>query len=129
MLPVVKLRWRTRADVHLWVHADSDLLRVLQHILKNQETTLADLSALEAAVEANTDAEQSAIALITKIAADLAAAADDPAEVQALADRLNESAAALAAAVVANTPAGGVSPPPVVEPSPEVPAEPAPPAE
>ncbi len=63
----------------------------------------ADLDALSAQVQANTDVEQSAVLLIKGIADQLAAAKSDPAKVQALIDKLNASASALAAAVTENT--------------------------
>ncbi len=67
---------------------------------------MADLSGLTAQVKANTDVEASAITLLNGLAAQLAAAATDPAKVQDLANQLKTSADALAAAIVANTPAG-----------------------
>jgi hypothetical protein len=66
---------------------------------------MADLAALTTQVTANTDAEASAIQLITNIAAALKAAGTDPVAIAALATQLETSRAALAAAVVANTPA------------------------
>lgn len=70
-----------------------------------------ELDQLEAQVTKNTDVEQSAIVLIngiaaqvTKLAADLASAGVDNAKALALAVQLKNSADALAAAVVANTP-------------------------
>ena len=67
---------------------------------------MADLTALTTAVQNNTDAEQSAITLITQLAEQIQAAAGDQAAVDALATQLQDQAAALAAAVVANTPVG-----------------------
>lgn len=64
-----------------------------------------DLNALTASVQANTDAEQSAITLITQLADEIRANAGDQAAVDALATQLQDQAASLAAAVVANTPA------------------------
>ena len=63
-----------------------------------------DLTNLTAAVTADTDAENSAITLLTTLASQLEAAKADPAAVQAIADQLNANASKLAAAVVANTP-------------------------
>jgi hypothetical protein len=63
------------------------------------------LQALADQVKANTDVEQSAVTLITGLAAQIAAAANDPAQVAALAASLKSSADALSAAIVANTPA------------------------
>lgn len=63
------------------------------------------IAALTSQVQANTDAETSAVILIQGLAAQIAAVANDPAAVTALAAKLKTSADALAAAVVANTPA------------------------
>lgn len=71
-----------------------------------------DLTALEAEVAENTDAVASASSLLSTLAQELRDAAGDPAAVQALADRLDQNNAALAAAVTANTPqAPPVEPP------------------
>lgn len=56
--------------------------------------------------------EQSAITLIQGLAAQIAASANDPAAIQALAARLLASSTALAAAVTANTPSAPPSAPP-----------------
>ena len=64
-----------------------------------------DLANLQAQVQANTDVESSAITLIQGIAAQLAAAKNDPVRIQALSTQLKTSADALGAAIVANTPA------------------------
>jgi hypothetical protein len=66
---------------------------------------MADLTTLTAQVTANTDVEASAVILINGLAAQLLAAKNDPVAIQALADKLNASAASLAAAITANTPA------------------------
>ena len=71
---------------------------------------MADLSALTTEVQENADVTASAIVLINGIAAQLAAAASDPAAIAALADQLNTSANELAAAVAANTPAAVPAP-------------------
>jgi hypothetical protein len=69
------------------------------------------LAQAESAAKDNADAEDAAMSLLTALAkaiADLKAAGTDPATVariQALSDGLKAKAAALAAAVVANTPA------------------------
>lgn len=64
-----------------------------------------DLTALAAQVQANTNAKASAIIVLNRLAADFAACKNNPAEIQALSDQLKASSDALAAAVVANTPA------------------------
>ena len=66
---------------------------------------MADLSVLTAQVTANTDVEASAIQLLSNLSAALIAVKNDPVAIQALATQLKTSGDALAAAVVANTPA------------------------
>lgn len=78
--------------------------------------TLADLAAMEnrlmaelddltVQVKKNEEVEAAAVVLIQGIAAKLEAAKSDPIKIQALSNELKTSADALAAAVVANTPA------------------------
>jgi len=70
-----------------------------------QEQAMTDLTALTAEVERNTAVDQSAIALLTGLAAQIEALKTDPVALQALADTMKGSSDALAAAVLANTPA------------------------
>ena len=65
----------------------------------------AQLDALQAQVEQNTNLEASAVTLIEGLAAQIAAAANDPVQIAALSAKLQTSATALAAAITANTPA------------------------
>ena len=65
----------------------------------------SDLTTLQAQVEKNTTVEESAVTLITGLAAQIASLKNDPAALQALADSLNKSATDLSDAVAANTPA------------------------
>ena len=67
---------------------------------------MADLTVLTAQVTANSDVEASAIQLLNNLAALVIAAKTDPVAIQALADQLKASGDSLAAAIVANTPAG-----------------------
>lgn len=66
-----------------------------------------ELDALEAQVKATTDAEDSAIALLQGLAQKLQEAINsgNPARIQAVNDSLKAKTDALAAAIVANTPA------------------------
>lgn len=66
---------------------------------------MADLTQLTADVAADTTVDQSAITLIQGLAAQLAAAGTDPVALAALSTQLETNAAAIAAAVTANTPA------------------------
>jgi hypothetical protein len=97
-----------RLDV--FVHLDSDgkldqILAKLDQILKKEDTNLADLTTLQAEVANNTSVEQSAIALLQGLKAQLDAAGTDPVALKALSDQLASNDTALAAAVAANTPA------------------------
>jgi chromosome segregation ATPase len=101
-------------DLHVYFHnvPDLGLLARLDQIdakLASIQTqgaqAMADLTALTAEVERNTAVDQSAIALLTGLAAQIEALKTDPAALQTLADQLKGSSDALAAAVVANTPA------------------------
>lgn len=83
---------------------------------------MAAIDDLKAEVARNTTVEQSAVALMAGISAQLAAAiaSGDMTQVQAVADTLKANDDALAAAVAANTPAVAPASPvaPVVPPSP-----------
>lgn len=63
------------------------------------------VAALGTQVQANTSAEASAVTLIQNLAGLIQSNANNPAQITALAASLKTSADALAAAVVANTPA------------------------
>jgi hypothetical protein len=76
----------------------------LAAIQKGNIAMAASLASLQAQVQKTTDVEASAILLIQGIAAQLAAAKEDPAAIQALADSLKAKTDDLAAAIVANTP-------------------------
>jgi uncharacterized protein YigA (DUF484 family) len=81
------------------------IIILLKAILRKEHVMSQELEALSAQVQANEDLEASAITLIQGIAEQLAAAKEDPAKIQELADSLKASAANLSAAIVANTPA------------------------
>lgn len=66
---------------------------------------MAELDDLTVQVKKNEEVEAAAVVLIQGIAAKLEAAKSDPIKIQALSNELKTSADALAAAVVANTPA------------------------
>lgn len=124
--PPVDLHVRHDVFVH---GADDGILREILSIVRTLRTQgsdiMLDLIPLTAAVTATQTAEESAVVLIGQIVTELRSSLNDPAAVAALADQLNNSAAALAAAVVANTPAGPVVPsvdvPPVDVPPADVP--------
>lgn len=80
------------------------ILSLLQRLITQGEKMAADLTALEAQVKANTDAEESAVQVLTQLHDMLVAAQGDPARVQAVIDQLGASKDKLAAAIVASTP-------------------------
>ena len=97
----------------LYVHQDASedskkldtILNLLQSVVQKENQMAGELDALTAEVTANTDAEASAVILLGQLHDLLVAAGTDPAKLQALTDQLSTSKDALAAAVVANTPA------------------------
>jgi len=89
------------------LYAKLDLvLRGQFQILRKLEATMAVLDDLTAQVTRNTDVTSSALTLIQGLKAALDAAGTDPTKLAALSAQLATSDDALAAAVVANTPAG-----------------------
>jgi hypothetical protein len=103
----MNMKFEITANVYL--HGDQDrVMHRLDEIAKLLTTIgariMADLSALTAEVTRNTEVDQSAIVLLTGLAAQIEAMKTDPAALQGLADSLRGSSDALAAAVVANTP-------------------------
>ena len=75
------------------------------------EMTMSAIDDLTTQVAANTSVEASAVQLIQGIASQLSAAGTDPSKLAALTSQLNASAAALSAAILANTPAAPPAPP------------------
>ena len=67
-------------------------------------TTQEALDALKEKVEANGEVSQSAVTLIQGLAQQIRDAADDPAELEALANQLDAQSKSLGEAVAANTP-------------------------
>jgi hypothetical protein len=101
-----------QVNVNHYYHVDKKtskkldaILRILQDIRRKEVIILKEMDDLETQVTGIESVDQSAVTLIQGIAAQLADAKTDPAKIQALADRLNASATALAAAITANTPA------------------------
>jgi hypothetical protein len=95
----------------IWERLDRIEIK-LDHILHlsqktyRLETTMAtDLTALTDAVAKDTEVDAAAVTLLENLATMLADAKTDPAAIQAIADSLLANSDALAAAVVANTPA------------------------
>lgn len=110
-------------NLHVHDHVDMEginqkldtILRKLRRIEGEVKTMAQDLTALTSQVQANTDAEQSAVVLIAGLAVQIEALKADPVALQALADQLKASQVALAAAVVANTQVAVAPPVPPVQ--------------
>ncbi len=81
------------------------ILRKLNQILTKETAMSVELDNLAVQVKANTDAEESAVLLLGKLHDLIVAAGTDPVKLQALAADLASSKEALAAAILANTPA------------------------
>lgn len=87
-------------------HRFDEISYVLSTIVERLDRIMGELDALKAAVQKNSDAEDSAIILLKglKDKLDAAIASGDPAALTALSNTLGSKAEELSAAVVANTP-------------------------
>lgn len=81
-----------------------DILLDLQDIKQKEIIMSVQMDTLTAAVTKNTGLDESIIALLQGLAAQITDAAGDKAKALALADELNAKSDALAAAITANTP-------------------------
>ena len=84
------------------------LNQILQQGVKIMATVSPELQALATQIEQNTSVEASAVTLLLQLSTEIAAAAEDPTPVTALAQQLQTSAVALAQAIAANTPVAPV---------------------
>lgn len=91
-------------NLNLSIKADAGLLARLDSIITALGGLKVTLDELKAKVEAQTTVVQSVVTLLTDLAQRLRDAADDPAEIQAIADQVDANRQAMADAVVANTP-------------------------
>ena len=82
-----------------------ELLHIQYQTKDELKEIMLDFTKLQTAVTNEVTVEQSAITLITTIAGEIAASANDQQTVSDLADKLNQAAAGLSAAITANTPA------------------------
>ena len=107
------------AEYHVHVHfvenRQGEVLDFLKRIEQKVTKEMASLQDIQDAVTQQTTVQGSVVTLLGILAADLKAAIsnNNPAQMQAVLDTLNANAQALAAAVVANTPAangGGGTP-------------------
>lgn len=81
------------------------LERLLGVVLNKERHILMDLTTIQNKVNDNGDVEASAIILLGQLSDLIRAGAQDPVKMQAIADKLDADKEALAAAIVANTPA------------------------
>lgn len=84
--------------------------RKLDFLISKSKQQMDTLKELQDAVTKNSSVEASAIELLNGLKAKLDAAGTDPVALKALSDQLGSNTAALAAAVVANTPAAPAAP-------------------
>ena len=100
-----------RVDLHVHIKPDHEVLARLDAIFERldlmESNIMTVMDDLKASVQRNTDAEASVITLLQGISQQLkdALAANDPAAIKAVIDKIDANTAAAAAAVVANTPA------------------------
>lgn len=100
----------------------AEILGIVRSLSRGLRMAQSDIDALRNEVAESRTIMQSAKTLIEGLAERLGAAADDPAEIRAIAAELSDSTDELAEAVAANTVAEN-------EPDPVDPAEPAPPVD
>jgi hypothetical protein len=94
------------------------ILVILKDIENKMATSSSALADLQAQVAQSTSVEQSALTLINGLVAELTAAGNNPAAIEAAVTQLKNSASTLAAAVAANTtPAPTPTPTPTPTPS------------
>lgn len=91
------------------------ILLALAALVKKESSTMSDLSAITAAVAAQTTVVASINTLLTQLTAEVQSNATDPAALAALTSQITQNQQSLAAAVLANTPAA--IPPPVAPPA------------
>ena len=99
-------------DIHVYLHVkpDPEVTALLNDVLSRldlmENNIMTAMDDLNSAVQRNTDAEASVITLLQGISQQLkdALAANDPAAIKAVIDKIDANTAAAAAAVVANTP-------------------------
>jgi hypothetical protein len=94
-----------------------------------EDNVALDFNNLNAQVTAINDAAASAETLLTQLADELSSSAGDQAAVDSVAQQLRDQASALAASVVANTPAAPAPPPTDSALPPDAPPPDAPPAD
>lgn len=94
------MRW----GLHIYHHADPELLGLLARMTSIMEKIMLDFSRLEAEISDMTSAVDGAIALLTQLAQELRDNAANQAKILEIANAMDAKSAALAEAVVVNTP-------------------------
>jgi len=103
-IPTININLNIKPDPEVRARLDA-ILDQLGLVVSNQETMMAAIDDLQAAVAAEDTVIDSAIALIQGIPALIAAAGVDPAKLAALQSDITAKSSSLAAAVAQNTPA------------------------
>lgn len=98
------------------IHQNETILRLLKASIVGEESIMALLDPIASEVARQTTVVGSVVSLLSGLAAQLTANANDPAAVAALASQIKLNTDALAAAVVQNTPAAAPTPPAPVAP-------------
>jgi hypothetical protein len=112
MVDDLKSLWHHRTIVVLFVlFVELNLWRVRRFYMSSVPDPLASaLADLNTAVTNEGTVEQSIITLLQGLAAQIGEVSTDPAAIEAIVSQINTNAAAMAAAVTANTPASTTTP-------------------
>lgn len=98
------MKFKGYIDIEITSPCDEEVLRLLGRILKKEDTMATKLDDLIADATDESTVDDSIIALLTSINAQLAAAGTDPVKLDQLKALIDANKAKIAAAVVANTP-------------------------
>ena|ERR1035437_4573698 len=90
-----------KIEIHIHVHSDTRM----DYLLRILQSMSPQLEALSAAVAAEGTVIESAVVLLTGLSRQITDLKNDPAALQTLSDQVKAESDALAAAVLANTPA------------------------
>jgi hypothetical protein len=97
----------------------AEIVALLKNLVQKGDAMSVELDRLTASVKANADAGQSAAILLAELSGLIRSSVNDPVALTKLANDLDAQRQTLAAAVTANTPAGGGgTPPPAPAPGP-----------
>ncbi len=105
--------FETLTNIHAaLVRIEARQLLILAAITKKESRTMSDLSAITQAVAAETSVLAGVLTLLTELEAEVASMKPDQASIDALAVQITANKNAMAAAVLANTPAAIPAVPP-----------------